>query len=437
MSAPLRHREFRYLLTGQTVSALGDWTATFAMMVLVLDLTGSSAAVGGMLVLRLLPATLAGPLATRSVRRWNRRLTMIVVDSSRAVVALLVPLVAAAWWVYVCAFLLEVGGLVFLPARDASTPDLVDAEDLPSANGLVLGSSYGMIPLGAGAFGLLVAVHLAIFGRSGPLGDRPYALVFLFDAASFLVSVACVMRLRSLDARPSRRVSTVGPAASWTALTEPEAERGGGFLEAFRIPLVRTVVPAAVLVTLGLGTLFSVGVAFVRDVLDASNTRFGVLIVLFGVGAAVGLALPRALRGRDQIVLVRAGVVFQGVVVALISLSPGFPPALLGAGALGAATSLTLVTGMSALQVRLGGNERVYAFAAFHVVIRAGLSVAAVGAGVAVDLLGSVRWPLVGRLEPARVVLLCSGLVVLAGATMVREPGTQRVRLIRGRIGHH
>jgi len=54
-------------------------------------------------------------------------------------------------------------------------------------------------------------------------------------------------------------------------------------------------------------------------------------------------------------------------------------------------------------------------------VIRVALGLAAVGAGIAGDLLDSVHWPLVGTLEPARVVLLCSGLAVFLSAGLVRD----------------
>ena len=43
------------------------------------------------------------------------------------------------------------------------------------------------------------------------------------------------------------------------------------------------------------------------------------------------------------------------------------------------------------------------------------------GAGLAAAALGAVTWPVIGRLEPARVVLLCSGLLVVASAAAVRE----------------
>jgi len=57
------------------------------------------------------------------------------------------------------------------------------------------------------------------------------------------------------------------------------------------------------------------------------------------------------------------------------------------------------------------------------VVIRVALGIAAVAAGIAGDLLGSVHWPLVGSLEPSRVVLLCSGIAVFLSAGLVRDRG--------------
>jgi MFS family permease len=396
---PFKRRGFRLLLVGQGVSALGDWMGTIAFMALALELTGSPTAVGGILTLRLLPAAIGGPLATRAVNKWDRRRTMMTMDLVRVALIALVPLVRAIWWIYLWAFLVEVASIVFLPARDASIPDLVDEEDLSLANGLVLGSSFGTIPLGAGLFAAVAALPFAdLFGR-------PLALVFWVDAATFVVSFACIARLTMLG-RPS------GPV--------PEAEQVK-FREAFRIPLVRTVLPAVGAVALGLGALFSLGIVFVQNVLQASDTDFGVLIALFGVGAAIGLGVLWLRRGRDPISETRLGVAAIGGVIAVFSLASAVWIAFVGATAFGAAAAFTLSSGMGALQSRLVGNARVGAFAVFHVVIRLALGVAAIAAGLAGDLLGDVRWPWVGRLEPSRVVLLCSGLLVLAVSTVVRE----------------
>ncbi len=397
-AALIRRPGFRELLAGQAVSGLGDWMGTVAFMALALELTGSPTAVGGILTLRLLPAALGGPLATRAVRRWDRRRTMLAMDAVRAVVIASVPFVRALWWVYICAFVLEAASLVFLPARDSSIPDLVENDDLPVANGLVLGSSYGTIPLGAGAFAAVAALPFA------DLFDRPLALVFWIDALTFLVSFAFLSRLTMLGSPDGRGIV-------------PDDAR---FRDAFRLPLVRAVMPAAAAVAIGLGALFSLGIVFVREVLDASDAEFGVLIALFGVGAAGGLGVLQLRRGHDPLTETRLGVGVIGAVVAVFSLVPSIGLAFAGAVGFGTAAAFTLASGMGALQSRLDGHERVLAFAAFHVVIRLGLGLAAVGAGVAGDLVGAVRWPIVGTLEAPRLVLLCSGLVVLASAGLVR-----------------
>lgn len=417
MRSLLRRRGFRNLLIGQTVSALGDWMATVALMVLALDLTGSSTAVGGMLVLRLLPAAVAGPVATRIVLRWNRRVTMLGADAIRAGIVLLVPLVREVWWVYLWAFVLEVGGLVFLPARDASIPDLAGDEDLPLANGLMLGSSYGTIPLGAAAFLGVTALGSVALGDTGFLGDRPLLPVFVIDAATFLVSFAFVRTLRVLDRPGERR-----PVEGWLPSVPGDARVEGGFLGAFRIPLVRAILPATLTVAMGVGALFSVGIVFVRETLGASNAEFGALIALFGIGAAIGLGVYRLLGWRSDLGTVRLTVAAQGATIAVMGQAPAVVFAYLGAVAFGLFTSATLVGGMSVLQARLSGQAAVQAFAAFHVLIRTGLSVAAVGAGVAVDLTRAIRLPVLGRLGQPRLALLAAGLVVVVSAGLVRHP---------------
>ncbi len=404
----VRRAGYRDLLIGQGVSSLGDWMGTVALMALVLQLTDSPLAVGGILTLRLLPAALGGPLAARAAGRWDRRRTMLAMDLVRAAMVFAIPFVLALWWIYLWGFLIEVASIVFLPARDSSIPDLVgDVDDYPLANGLILGTSYGSIPIGAALFAAVAALPISIAGR-------PFALVFFIDAATFVVSFLCISRLQQL-----------GPTGAATG-EEPVDLR---FRDAFRIPLVAAVMPAALAVSLGLGALFSLGIVFVRNVLHASDAEFGVLIAMFGVGAVIGLvALQRLPRG-DLLARTRAGVAFIGIVVAVFSLAPALWAALVGAVAFGAGAAFSLAAGMGAIQSSLDGRPRVLAFTAFHVVLRVGLALAAVGAGIAGDLLADVHWPVVGTLEPARLVLLCAGILVLLSSALVRvrgpaEPGT-------------
>jgi len=262
----------------------------------------------------------------------------------------------------------------------------------------VLGASYGSIPIGAALFAALTAMSFA------DAFDRPFALVFWVDAASFLVSFLFIARLHQLRA-PVGEVTT------------PDKVR---FRDAFRIPLVRAVMPAAAAVAFGLGALFSMGIVFVRVVVDAGDVDFGVLIALFGVGAAGGLLVLRARVGHDPVRETRAGVLAIGVIVAAFSLTASIGLAFVGALLFGGAAAFTLASGMGALQSDLEGHERVLAFAAFHVVIRLALGVAAVAAGLVGEALGDADAGVIGSLEPARVVLLASGLLVLLASLSVR-----------------
>jgi MFS family permease len=404
-----RERAFRDLLVAQSVSAFGDWMITVAMMALVLDLSGSSTAVAGILVLRLLPTAVAGPIVTRLVRRWDQRRTMLAMDVGRAVIVVLVPWVRALWWVYIWAFSLEVGGLVFLPARDSVVPRLVrDESQLEVANSALLASSYGLIPIGAAAFALLAA-----FVPGGRTARLPMIVVFAIDAVTFLVSYMIIRGIDALRDTGDRR---------GTEAAHPAPDDHRPFLHAFGIPLVRSLAGPAVVAAVGIGSLFSLGIVFVRNVLHATTAEFALLVALFGVGASVGLAVLRKTSWHG-VRAARYAVFGQGLVIAGMSFAPTVYIAFAGAVGFGACTAVALTTSMTALQESLEGDERLAAFAVFHVLIRAGLALAAIGAGLAADLLRHIEWPLVGVVAPARIVLFGSGVVAAAAMALVHVGG--------------
>jgi MFS family permease len=160
----------------------------------------------------------------------------------------------------------------------------------------------------------------------------------------------------------------------------------------------------------------------VNEVLHASDTEFGLLVACFGVGAAGGLLILRQLDRRD-LTLIRTLLILLGVVVATMSQAPAIGLALLGALGFGALCAMVLATSMELLQQHLGDRDRLLGFAVFHVVIRGGLALAAMGAGIASDVLDRVSWPLLGRLESSQVVLLSSGVLVVVVALVAGRPG--------------
>src|SRR5438105_4139741 len=193
-------RGFRRLLLGQAVSGIGDWVATLAFIALAFELTRNQTAVAVVLVLRLLPPIFAAPVGGLLADRLDRRVVMVSCDLARAGLIVIVPFFGIGI-LYVIALAHECISLLFLPARDASVPLLVpEGEDvLPLANGLVLGSSFGSIPLAAAAFSGLRAVvtHIPTWVPFGNVArQHPTAFAFFFDAATFVFSAAMISRIR-------------------------------------------------------------------------------------------------------------------------------------------------------------------------------------------------------------------------------------------------
>src|SRR5215211_1919887 len=94
--AVLRIRPFRRLWLVLGLSSLGDWLGLLATVLFAsAQVTGSAQqglAFGGVVVMRLLPAMLLGPLAGAFADRFDRRFTMAVCDLLRFLLFASIPL---------------------------------------------------------------------------------------------------------------------------------------------------------------------------------------------------------------------------------------------------------------------------------------------------------------------------------------------------------
>jgi dTMP kinase len=120
---------FRRLWYCTGLSSLGDWLGLLATTALATQLaTGYQAqnyALGLVLVVRLLPSALLGPLAGAFADRFDRRHTMVVTDVLRFFLFIAIPIAHTLPVLYIATFLIECIGLFWNPAKDASVPNLV------------------------------------------------------------------------------------------------------------------------------------------------------------------------------------------------------------------------------------------------------------------------------------------------------------------------
>src|SRR5262245_25356619 len=182
---PLRHRDFRLLWSGMTVSLLGDGITTIALAWQAYELSNAPTAFSLIGFTMTVPHVILLLVGGAVSDRFDRRKVMVVADLLRmlAVAALGVLSVSGAiqiWHMMAIAAVYGAGTAFFGPAFDAIVPELVPTDELTAANSLdqfVRPAAFRM--LGPAIGGWLIA----IFGHPGP--------AFLLDGATFAISIAC------------------------------------------------------------------------------------------------------------------------------------------------------------------------------------------------------------------------------------------------------
>jgi MFS family permease len=181
------NRNYRYTWLGQIVSEVGDHFNTVAVLSLALHVTGKGAAVGGVMISRLIGGIIAAPIAGIVLDRMDRRNVMVASDLMRAVLAALfiTTLVYRQQWIlYTLSALLFFASPFFNSGRSAILPRITSPEELHTANALTQTTAW--LTLSAGA--MIGGFSTAQFG---------YSAAFIVNAVSFLFSAVCMSRLRS------------------------------------------------------------------------------------------------------------------------------------------------------------------------------------------------------------------------------------------------
>ncbi len=322
--APLRHhREFRALWIGQVVSGIGNQITRIVLPFQVYVLTGSTLAIGALVLVQLIPILVfslgAGSVADALDRRRMLVVTQVGLALSSAALAGLAlspspPLVA----IYLVAFVAAGLGAVDAPTRSAAIPRLVAPARLPAAIALNQ-LNYQAASVVGPAIGGVLLVTIGVAGA--------YAV----DVASFGASLAALFVIGPLP--PVGRATRPGLAAIVEGLRFAAEHRV--ILSTFAIDLVAMVfgMPTALFPVLAL------------DVFRAGPVGVGLLAAAPGVGAFAGALLSGWVsRVRRTGRAVALAVVVWGAAIAAFGLATfSFPLALLFLAIAGAADVLSAV----------------------------------------------------------------------------------------------
>jgi len=195
------NRNFLLLWQGLFVSQIGTQLFSLALLYWILETTGSATIMGLVLMAATLPGALLGPIAGTLADNLSRKLLIVWADVVRGLVG--IGFVLVLWygktsWALPLLFLAQVVfgicGAVFTPSVNASLPELVPKEKLPTANSLLQGTNALTTTASFGLGGFLYAA----FGA-------PW--LFMVNGISYLVSAFTECFITIHQVFPSERIT--------------------------------------------------------------------------------------------------------------------------------------------------------------------------------------------------------------------------------------
>lgn len=306
MFAIFRKRDFSLLWVAQLISTIGSSLTDLAASILVFRLTGSALSVGLMLMATAVPTLLVGLVAGVFVDRFDRKKILIASDLVRALLVASIPWAIGTFGLgalYAIVFVTSAVRQFFEPAEESVLPEVASDDELAAANSFLSISSFGSTAVGFAAAGFLAA-------------SADIELAFWVDAATFLVSAACILLVRIGPLAVAER-TTVGVVVENLAT---------GLRYLLSRPILRSALIVNVPVIFSFGLWNVLLLPFSLEVLQATEFEYGLQEGLTSLGFVVGSLLMAKvadrLREGQWMVISVLGMGIVGVAYGLSSSIP-------------------------------------------------------------------------------------------------------------------
>jgi dTMP kinase len=398
---------FRRLWLVTSVAGICDWMSLLALSALATQLTSGytaqSFALGGVVATKLFPALVLGPLAGALADKFDRRRVMVVCDLLRFGLFVSIPLVGSLWWLFIATFLIEICALFWIPAKDASVPNLLRRPDqVETANQLNLVMTYGVGVITAASLFAVVTRVGGVVGGSGSALPTVFVTLVMSGVAYLVIALTVWFRIPEISGRATeRRAATPSLIAM--------LRDGASFV--LRTPLVRGLVIGIVGAFAAGGTVVGSATLYAAS-LGGGNAAYGVLFASVFVGLAFGMgAAPRMARRIPHNRLFGAAIVAAGVALVLVSIAPHLFVAIGAVMLVGGFAGIAFLTGLTIIGLQVADEVR-------------GRIVAFVQSIVRLTLLGSMALvPLIVGVVNARWIEVFGYPVLVDGTRVVMLAG--------------
>ena len=333
---------FRKLWAATILSLFGDFFSYVAMAWLVLQLTGSSLALGTVLVVQALPRAILMVVGGAVSDRLSARLTMLGSMGLRALfVGPLAVLVLTGrvqmWEVYAIAAVFGIVDAFFYPARSSILPRVVKDTELEPGNAVLNVTSQATVILGPVIGGVIVAT----------LG---IGWAFAGDAACFAVGVLFVLWMPTTAAKPMESAHTASGGLANQIVA--------GLRYAWSDIGIRITLIVVAVIDFGANGAIGVGLpTLVHGRWGGGAAGLGILLGAWGVGATVGALGAGIVPPPKRFGFLIIGLcLWFGTTVMVVGLLPSIVLAAIVMAVSGIGTGVVNTYGISWLQRRTDPN---------------------------------------------------------------------------------
>ena len=335
------HRGFRNLLLARLISALGTWTAFFAVRIALFNQTNSAWWVSILLFAELVPGVILGIAVGPLIDRWPRKRMMILSDLGGAACFGVLPFVQSPAGICAVSALAGFAAAFFRPGCYASVPNLVKEDAVVAANALLQGAENLATLMGP----VIAGVGIALVGPS---------TVYAMNAISFLVSALLLVRIGSR--LQSSLVARIGrthwrEVKTGLALVRNDQHLSSIFLIWSWATLAYTGINVAEIV-------------LTTDAYGAGNVGFGIFVAFSAAGILIGNV--GAFWFIERLTVYggyRASFLVTAAGVAICAVSPNLAIGCIGAVIFGIGNGIGLVCNVTLIQQVVSDERRGQIFA--------------------------------------------------------------------------
>ena len=293
------------------IANIGGWIYLLAINLMVLEITGSPLAVTVLYIIKPITQLLVGSWAGSIIDRVSTKHIMVSLDVLRAILIIFIPFTDSIILIYMLVFFIQIAGAIFEPASFTYMTLLLPENIRHRFNAIL-----SFVHSGAFVTGPLIAGILFMIGS---LKEALFVNVVIFLVCATLALL--LPKKKSIVIHENARITWLNIRNDWSLVIHFSKKAIPFFVLYMMFQMVMLLTAA----------LDSMEVTFAKKVLNLSNTSYGSLVTIAGIGFLVGAVCTNVLvRFISAKLLMSIGALFISVGYIIYSFSTTYLLASIG-----------------------------------------------------------------------------------------------------------